>query len=283
MSVNVAIDFNQCVDRRLVHRSANASVFLTSIRRHPSLLWKLGVQLPRYAAAVGTERQHVPLVYGAEVLRQCGIALTHTGYDIPLEYAFTIQDIDFTWRDGIVAKFPMFGPFEGTATAEVTEHYERRGVTAGLRLRFTLHSPDGPAAEGGGFLRCFTPQQYRTLRRRAPTAQDIELRHDPAPLRDIQKQDDTLLGVLAWNHADPFTFDHPADHIPGISMIQSAVYAAEELTVSPVTGISMKFYRFTEFSPAPMIRAKLRPSGTVGIEILQTDGVTATGICHAGT
>lgn len=159
MTASVAVDFNQCVDRRLVHRASNASVFLTSIREQNPGVWRVGVQVPRWASGSGAEHRPVPLIHGVEVLRQCGIAVTHTGYGVPLGYGFTIQNIDFTWR-GSAGKFPMFGPFEASAYIEVADRYERRGITTGLRLRFSMYSSEGVmSAEGGGLLRCLTPDQ----------------------------------------------------------------------------------------------------------------------------
>lgn len=108
----------------------------------------------------------------------------------------------------------------------------------------------------------------------------MELRYDPAPLRNVRQRARTLEAKLGWNHSDPFAFDHPTDHLPGVSMIDSAACAAENLTANPVLGISAEFYRFTEFAPGATVRAQLQSPDTVEVEVLQSGGVTAAGVCH---
>lgn len=144
---------------------------------------------------------------GVEVLRQCGLALAHVGFSVPMDYAFTIQEIAFAWVDN-APTYPDFGPLEAIAQVHVLDHQVRRDETSGLRLQFSLAVQSQLVATGGGLLRCFSRSQYDLLRRRN-AAGVVVIRYDLNPIRRLTQRGNSLAGEVSWNHGDPFTFDHP--------------------------------------------------------------------------
>ncbi|MBO9556715.1 AfsA-related hotdog domain-containing protein [Cellulomonas sp.] len=273
--------FDRSVDRRLVHRSSIAGVFLTSVRRQTADVWTLGVQVPRPWPV--PPRRHpttVPLTHGVEVLRQCGLAVAHSGLDIPLDHAFTIQQISFGWS-GPAPRYPDFGPYEATARMQLVERLVRRGTTTGLRLAFRLTAATHEVAVGGGVLRCLPRHQYDLLRRRAAPGPPVT-RHDRAPVRRMVRRGGRVSGLVGWDHTDPFAFDHPTDHLPGMTLLRSAIDAAEAATSARVRALDVSFDRFTEYAPPPTISATPDPSGVVHVEVTQAGSATTRGLLRVG-
>lgn len=272
--------FDQTVNRRIVHRASNASVLLTSIHRLRSDTWLAGAQIPR-ARLLGRHStgRAVPLLFGVEVLRQCGLAVAHAGLGVPLGHSFTMSDLSFAWSGDGVPEYPAFGPIEAEARVEATDVIHRRGEITGIRLRLNLRAEDRDLAEGGGLLRCLTPAQYRALRRHAPHPEEVPQRNDRSPLRTVRTHPHRLEARLGWNHQDPFTFDHATDHLPGMALMHSAINASERLTGAPLCGLSMEFSRFAEFTPTPRLQAITRNPAVVEVTINQADHIAATGAC----
>lgn len=271
--------FNQSVDRRLVHRSSVASVFLTSVRQCADNEWVFGVQVPRvWDSSSRSRASSVPLTYGTEVLRQSGLAVTHTGFAVPLDYAFTIQEISFAWTS-TAPSYPLFGPYEAAARMVVVDHVVRRGETSGLRLEFSLLEGDHAVAHGGGLLRCLPRDQYDLLRRRTSGGPPV-VRHDRRPVRRVSRHRERLSGLMGWNHADPFAFDHATDHLPGMALMHSAIHAAELASSASVRALSVRFERFTEFAPTPTLSAVASSGGEVQVEVTQAGTITTRGTFH---
>lgn len=282
MSDAAVASFDRGLDRRLVHRTSNASVFLTDVWRKGPASWTLGVQVPRPPFVGQTAVSDVPLPFGVEVLRQCGLAVAHRGYDVPLGHAFTIQDISFAWTRGAAAAYPEYGPFEVLAHLDVIEHLQRREETSGLRVRCRLESDRGVVADGGGLLRCMSPAHFQALRRRTRPAGVVARRYDTEPLRRVERHRDELTGLLAWNQSDPFVFDHPTDHVPGMAMLVGLEHAARLLRPGRcVATIAMTYERFVEFVPAPDVRA-VAVGDEITAEVFQGGTRAARGVCVVG-
>ena len=64
-----------------------------------------------------------------------------------------------------------------------------------------------------------------------------------APIHFQHLSNNEVSDDVAWNVRDPFQFDHPTDHIPGIVLIESAVYGSQKLFGTPnLEGFTLDCY-----------------------------------------
>lgn len=278
------LSFDATIDRRAVHRTSNASVFLTSICPAPSGGWELGVQVPPPWLAVRRRTRSVPFLYMCEVLRQCGLAVAHLQLDVPLSYAFTMEDFHLRWDRGQV-HYPEYGPFECRATVIVVDIALRRGIASHVTVNVNLFAADGTRfASGGGRLRCTTAQQYRAVRRAHVGDPGGSTRSDRSFLRRTEVASDQLHATLGWDTSDPFVFDHKTDHVPGIALIGAAAEATQLLSGSEhIDELAMKFSRFVEFASETHVLAERDDDdpSKVLVSLYQEGAEVASGACHA--
>ena len=278
MPTSVNLGSGRTLDRRLVHRSAVSTVLLTSLAGTVKSGWRSEFQMSR-------QRVHrrwasrAPLYLGAEVLRQSGLAIAHRYFHVPLDSAFLISDLAFRWLAEADNSFPLFGPLTGVCETKLVAETKRRSQTSELSLEFELSSSGRELASGSGRLRCVTPEQYRVLRRYAPMPLDVQRREDSALLKDVVKESARVSGALTWDHNDPFYFDHPTDHVPGMVLIGAMTSAAEMMAGRMLLGFSASFLRFVEFEPgASVVASETGPSSQVHVAVRQGEDIRATGI-----
>lgn len=240
----------------MVHRRAAAEVFLTGAHQLSRHEWIFDVQVSRGHVLVPPRATEVPLTLCIEALRQMGLYMAHSGYDIPLDWAFTLQKTTFAWVPGARVAFPEFAPLELTTHLLVTGETLRKGLVSGLAACLEFYVGDEMVAVGTGELRCISPVHYRALRRGAPAPYDVTRRYDPAPVRDLRETPGGYEGVVGYNHGNPFFFDHPVDHVPGMLLLHSMTHLFD-LTLPHLTARSVEITcdSFPEFDPPVDIRA----------------------------
>ena len=203
-----------------------------------------------------------------EVVRQVGLVVSHLGYGIPLDFAFTIQEIEAVWFDA-APQFPTFGPLEMLVTVVVSSVSERKGVTSGMTMNVTL------AEFGVGLAvhRALAPKDYAIMRRHAPAKGSLPPRSDDALLRDVARDGAGVNALLGWNEpGNPFVFDHPVDHIPGMALVDGALAAHSLLHGGRVArGVRMHCTSFAELDR------------DVRLDVVRSDGDTAVSFSQSGT
>lgn len=246
----------------MVHRRAAAEVFLTGAEQLNQQEWVFDVQISRGHVLVPPRATEVPLTLCIEALRQMGLYMAHSGYAIPLDWAFTLQKTTFAWCPGAQVTFPEFGPLELTTHLVVTRETLRKGAVSGLAASLEFFAGDEKVAVGTGELRCISPVHYRALRRGAPAPQDITRRYDPAPVRDLRETAEGYEGAVGYNHANPFFFDHPVDHVPGMMLLHSMTHLFD-LALPHLTPRSVEITcdSFPEFEPPVGIYATRTDDG----------------------
>ena len=257
----------------MVHRRAAAEVFLTGAHQLSRHEWVFDVQISRGHVLVPLRASEVPLTLCIEALRQMGLYMAHSGYEIPLDWAFTLQKTTFAWCPGARVRFPEFAPLELTTHLVVTGETLRKGAVSGLAASLEFYSGDEKVAVGTGELRCISPVHYRALRRGAPAPYDVERRYDPAPVRDLRETAGGYEGIVGYNHGNPFFFDHPVDHVPGMLLLHSMTHLFDlGFPLLRPRSVELTCDSFPEFDPPVSIRADRSADGTALRVVFLQDG-----------
>lgn len=239
----------------MVHRRAAAEVFLTGAEQQGPDAWMFDVQIPRGHVLLPQRGTELPLILAVEALRQMGLYMGHAGYGIPKDWAFTLQGATFTWSERGALVFPEFAPIELSALVTVTDQLMRKNVVSGLSATIEFFQDGTKVAHGTGELRCISPAHYRALRRRAPRPADVPRRYDDAPVRDLRVVDGGYEATIGYDHANPFFFDHPVDHLPGMLLLHTATHMFDiAFPGSEILGVDFTCDAFPEFEPALGLR-----------------------------
>ncbi len=269
------------IHQGFVHKTTHAEVLVISVEPAGEDEWRCGISIPRGHWTCHPHAEEVPAVLWAEVIRQVGTAIGHLGYGLPLTTAFTIQSLNFT-RLEQPARFPLHGPYETTVLVRVGDKATRKGHLTGMSLSYVFGNGQ---ATGAAVCRCLTEDEYRVVRRHAPALDTTHKRFDTARIVSQQSgssQKSTLHGVLGWDTRDPFIFDHPTDHLPGMLFTEATLEAHAILSEgATVQALTIVFHRFTEFTETVTVRARHSASGGITVSFLVgkeivVEGWTAT-------
>lgn len=270
------------LDRRVVHKTAASEVLLTTFEQCGVEAWTFGYELPRAHWERSRERdQHVPLILGLELVRQAGIAVAHLGVEIPLDWKFILQRIEFSWVEGPHA-FPEYAPLTGEVNVQVTGWRRRRGMVSGLQAAMLIHRNGDVIAEGGGDMDFVPPETYRMLRRHAAPHGTQEQRGEILTAPSLET--DSLVAHLGWDANDPFDFDHRSDHVPGMVLVRAGIRAHALLMPAVVpTSVGLQAQRFVEYAPAPQVQSRADSPGSTLTVITQGGASTAQIYCRGNS
>lgn len=212
--------------KSLAHKSCESQVLISAVDSQGS-----AVSIPRAHRVVPTGRRTVPTVLLVEGLRQAGFAAAHTTLDVPLDASFLLDEVALVLT-GAPVPFPDYGPSALRYEVSASD-VDRRGC----RFDMTVLAPSGTTvATGHALTRWLRPAQYAAVRRERP-----------APT--TRRMDE---GDVAWDLDDPFHFDHPADHVPGILFVAVAEDHAMNVRGGSFRGGRWAFPRFAELD-APIV------------------------------
>jgi 2-oxo-3-(phosphooxy)propyl 3-oxoalkanoate synthase len=290
---------DQTVPRHLVHRWSMHEVFLTSVTPVDRSRFEINLQWPRWHSTTGPQvpaRLTSTLVL--EGIRQIGIYLAHTAWDVDLEYAFIARVLGCRWLGSPPTK--SRGPFVASATAELVEARPGRGPGSGLDLTVHLSTDGERFALGVGTLACASPRLYRRLRGPGAELRSDELACPPPSevqpavvargdasqvvVSDMQINADTQTAAahLRVDPAHPFYFDHPADHVPGSLILEAAQQlAATMLHGGRIVAITGHFQRYLEL--VDPISLAMRAPGCDRLEVLVTQLGAAAAVVEIET
>ncbi|MFF3468957.1 ScbA/BarX family gamma-butyrolactone biosynthesis protein [Streptomyces sp. NPDC002619] len=262
------------VPREYVHRACLAEVFLTGCTAHGNLRFTLTGQWPRAHALFNSPdgTRHDPLQI-AETFRQAGMFVSHAELGIPLDHHFVMWSLSYTsdLRQLAIASTPTDFRLE----VKCTQVNERRGLASQARMAFTIHRSGNLMAHGAAHYTVITPSAYARLRAdrldphpfntTAPRTQPATAPIPPAlvgrtsptdvVLTPTEKPNQWLL-TPDFNH--PILFDHHADHLPGMVLLEGARQAATA-SVGPRTltpaSTSTDFHHYAELDQPCWIEA----------------------------
>lgn len=293
----LALNRSRTVERELVHRVSVAEVLLTDVRECGTGRFEAAACWPRSHPTFprGRDDRHSPLVL-VETVRQLGIYVPLRYYGVAGTAQFLIKNVSFTVD-------PLAEPRVDHGSSEVTCRVSVGEVRTGpdgapramrMRMRFTAgERPGGPAfAHAEGQARFVAAGDYAVLRRGAGDTVSAPargaVRPDPAAL-GVAAACDVLIGLdrdaLVLDPADarhPFLFDHGADHVPGMVLLEAARQAAAVRSAGRLlrpSGGQFKALRFTEHSPRAQVECAVY-ARTCVFGFRQGGALTAVGALH---
>ncbi|MEU0688412.1 ScbA/BarX family gamma-butyrolactone biosynthesis protein [Streptomyces uncialis] len=248
------------VEKELVHKDNSAEVLLTGSRALGHDTFVVRARWPdRHPFYSGTEGYDDPLL-PIEAVRQAIPFLCHTAYGVPYGHRQIWNRLAFSFcPDALAAR----GASELELRVSCSDIARRADRLARMSMRVDL---DRDGVRLGTARATFTNQSpaiYRRLRgpradvRRA-LSRSLPLPPPVSPGRVARRHaEDVLLapvGVsglfqLRVDTTHPILFDHPVDHVPGMSLLEAARQAAHTAASggSLVTGMEATFLQYAEF------------------------------------
>lgn len=307
--------WSSTIDRGLVHRNAVAEVLLTDVVPVTSRDFVVGAQWPRSHRVYRPDAQgrHDPMLL-LETVRQVGLALSHSGFGVPLDQRSVMRDLDFRLDP---AREPLARRRATDVTIEVhCENVTMRGGARpelkGMTVVLALSAQGRRFATGTGTIRWLAPDSYERFRARAGLrpdwisrfADDRRPQLAAAPVSgeptDFRDSIDSLIAAesaappavelpasrtavrrLLVPLQHPVYFDHPLDHVPGMVLIDAAwqaVLAMRPRSGARLIGCRMDCPAFTELDDPVDIEVELPAVGhTARFAVNQRGRATATG------
>ncbi|GAA2777129.1 ScbA/BarX family gamma-butyrolactone biosynthesis protein [Saccharopolyspora taberi] len=263
---------DRTVERRLVHRSAIAEVFLTDSRTTGAGRYTTAAQLPLFHAHfsdfTASASAFDPLLL-LECCRQAGTHGAHAHLGVPLDTVFLVREADIAISDTASL---LVGADPGVLHLDtsVAQQRTRAGKLRGLEFDFDL-SIDGRHTGAGRFaVDCVDAETYRGLRhaqrgQHPPTSKQMPLARpdtvaephlvarrnpDNVVIADAGRREGRYTARLAPSFGNRSLYDHAYDHHPGMVLAEAArqisLLTKEDPTAHLITGLSARFARFAE-------------------------------------
>ncbi len=249
------------VDNVLVHKHSTKQVLLLAAETCTDGSMKLQVALSAEHPSARNLPSHSTLL-GVELMRQCAIAFAHLSGDVPRGWAFLMNKITFTWHDGNVPTTPE--QFAGQANVHLQAVRMRKGRVSELQLEVTYVCRGVTLGRGSGDFSVLPPRAYHAIRRNAPPIPEGNTGPLGTVLAIVKQDMGVLEALLVWNRQDPFIFDHPSDHVPGMLLTSAVLQSHLLLTGSQPLGLSLSCENFAEYDAPIRVSSSLTgPSQTL--------------------
>ncbi|MFF4605101.1 ScbA/BarX family gamma-butyrolactone biosynthesis protein [Streptomyces sp. NPDC001339] len=261
-------------------RTAASEVFLTNWRRGTADSWVVSARWPRahsfYASAHGPHDPDPLLLI--ETLRQAGILLSHVAHRVPLDHPVLWRRI----RYDLAPRAPRTADEPAEVELRVTDHdLVRHGSQlAGARQEFRVRCDGADLASAVVDYSCHSPAVYRRLRGRYSDPALSRARRLPLPeavspqLVGRDRDREVVLSptgrpdrwLLRADTSHPVLLGHPADHAPGMLMIEAAWQAAQAMTpeVTVPTAMDCAFEGYAELDAPCWVRARTTADPVAG-------------------
>ncbi|GHD82089.1 ScbA/BarX family gamma-butyrolactone biosynthesis protein [Streptomyces goshikiensis] len=259
------------VAREYVHRAALSEVFLTGWEKVGTDAFTVTAQWPRSHSFYTSEQGfHDPLML-CETLRQCGLLLTHVGYQVPFDHSISWSRLQYAVNPQALRIEHTPAEIELHVTCSDVRYRHSQAVTMTMHIE-AVRNGTLLAAASIGFCG-HSPAMYQRLRSGRNVAQTFK--NVPTPPAAVSRYavgrsrtQDIVLAPTSerwrWqlrvdtNH--PVLFDHPLDHVPGMLLLESVRQAGHALqpSWSPMipTSMDVSFNRYVEFDDACWIEAE---------------------------
>jgi len=239
-----------------------------AIERSDEHAWRAAIEIPRSHWLCHPVPDRVPVTLLAEAFRQAGLAICVAGLGMGQSAHFVVSDM--TVRvEADELRFPRFGALEGTLDVGFTGIRYRKGVPHVLEVDYRLPG----LAAGHVNAQVLADRDYRVIRRNALAFADDEARGAGAELvQVIERAHGSVRARLGIDESDPFFFDHPVDHVPGMLLLHAASLIHEREHAAPPQYLTISFPAFGELRSPTDIDATL---GEHGVDISFAQGPRA--------
>lgn len=300
----LALSWDSCVSRTLVHRNAVAEVLLTDARALPDGRFLLAAQWPRSYAASATSdiasdsgsgsgfgfgERHDPML-AAETIRQVGLYICQRFLGAPSTSRPVIRSVGFQ-LDNSAEPVVGYGATDVLCRAETHDVRHVDGVPwpVALNVRIQFSAAGREFGSAFGRVRVLSGEEYETFRgsnaaadpvpdtvHRRPSHTEVSA-PSPGDVMLVRDPSGTLL-VAPADLRHPRFFDHPSDHVPGMVLLEAARQAACLAGASPgrLNGCHMQALRFTEWN-APVHVECAPAEGGWAFQVTQGGDTTASG------
>jgi len=304
------LNFAQTVERRMVHRTSDAEVFVTDLAGvgddGDDVRYTAAARLPTDHAYYGDHRQEQagfdPLLL-LESCRQASTYGSHRTLGLPVDIQFLVDRWSIRLHDP--ARVPP-GGFGELHLEEVLRPSTRGGQIRGVRFDLGLRLASEAIGSATIEVRCASRDEYRTLRQvqrgdAPPMTGDLaspETGTRPPPrlvgrgdprnvvLADPSRAGDEVSATLSPRFDNGSLFDHDYDHYPAMVLMEAArqlvlLSIGENADRVRLAGLDARFLRFAELdSPVvattrPPTRHTSEPWQGWGVRFVQNDEVIA--------
>ncbi|MFC4243664.1 AfsA-related hotdog domain-containing protein [Gryllotalpicola reticulitermitis] len=244
------------IDRSAAHRSTRSESLVWAIERAGEQAWRADVEIPRSHWLCHPVPDRVPVTLLAEAFRQAGLAICVAGLGMGQSVRFVVSDMTVRVETDEL-RFPRFGALDGKLEADFTGIRYRKGVPHVLEVDYRLPG----LASGHVNAQVLADRDYRAIRRNAVEFTDAALGAGAELIQVTDRGPGTMTARLGIDESDPFFFDHPVDHVPGMLLLHAAERIHEgELGTAP-RFLTISFPAFGELRSATDLQATLTGHG----------------------
>lgn len=260
------------IDSSAAHRSTRSETLVWAIEHISEQSWSAEIEIPRSHWLCHPAPSRVPVTLLAEAFRQAGLAICVAGLGMGHTVQFVVSTMTLRVETDALF-FPRFGALEGKLEVTFTEIRYRKDLPYILEVDYVLPG----VASGHVGARVLAEHEYRAIRRHAEALGD-EIRESPTELIDVLERDaERMRARLAINEADPFFFDHPVDHLPGMLLLHASSLVHEQAFGEPPRFLTVSFPAFGELRAETIVEADFTSHG-VHAAFVQDDRTVATAV-----
>ncbi len=270
------------VAKELVHFRDEESVLVTDwVRRGPAE-FTLAVEWPG-----STSGSRPDPVLAAQTVRQCGLAISHAEFGVPLDHQSLLRNLNYS----IDPTLSTAGNGPLRLTVDLRCSTARNGCgdrpLGAETMDFTVRQGDHTVIRAHSRSSWISPGVYRRLRGAylSPAWGEWEV-PPPVPAASVGclAASEVVLAAAgrpgSWllrnDVGNKVMFDHPVDHVPGLALLTAAGQAAQAV-VSPgilvPTAVTTSYSRYVEFDAPCRLDAVVLPAGAPGHAAVEVTGV----------
>ncbi len=242
------LSFEELIPKYLVHKNSLDNVFLTDVK-HAGENWFLcGARVPQTHSFFnqGGRSPSSDLLFYVEIGRQASIALSHSFFNLSHDHAFIFDRSEITllepaWRSAGQRRRDRI------AVEIKIKQQERRknGTISRLVADYAFYSDEEQVVSAKGAWSLQTSALFQRLRRLSNRSLPVECENgSSSPLAtasggggkagpnivvsapERKEHDSDFTACLIVDPSNPFFFDHPCDHVPGILLIEGCAQLA---------------------------------------------------------
>ena len=237
--------------------------------------WRADVEIPRSHWLCHPTPGRVPVTLLAEAFRQAGLAICVAGLGMGQSVHFIVSSMTVRVEPEPL-RFPRFGALEGTLDVHFAGVQYRKGLPHVLEVDYALPG----IASGRVSARVLVDSDYRAIRRNAARLDERVREFGGELIEPIDRVGELLTARLGIDESDPFFFDHPVDHLPGMLLLHSAAVVHEREHGAPPRFLSVSFPAFGELRSETIVAARVGAHG-VDADFSQNGRTIATAVTDA--